>query len=68
MRIVYSEQTKKNINDIANYTENKWGKSKRIELIKQIADSIGIISEFPRNAKFDSDLDLHYKLLRSYHL
>ena len=37
MRVVYSEYTKNNIADIANYTEAKWGIAKRIELIGQIA-------------------------------
>ena len=63
MRVEYSEQVKRNIIDIANYTEHEWGKSKRIELIKQIADSIQVIVEFPRSAKFDVDLGLHYKLV-----
>ena len=61
MRVVYSEQLKRNVTEIANYTEKSWGKAKRIELVEQIADSISIIAEFPRSAKFDVDLGLHYK-------
>ena len=63
MRVVYSEYTKKNITDIANYTEAKWGTAKRVELIGQIANSIEMISEFPRSTIFDIDLGLHYKLI-----
>lgn len=63
MRVVYSEQLKINVTEIANYTEKNWGKAKRIELVEQIADSISIIAEFPRSAKFDVDLGLHYKTI-----
>jgi plasmid stabilization system protein ParE len=62
-RIVYSSEVKRNISDIAKYTEREWGRSKRIILIKQIADSMELIAEFPRNAKFDIDLGLHYRLV-----
>lgn len=63
MRIEYSGQVKKSIAEIADYTEQEWGKSKRIELIKQIAESFETILQFPHNAKFDLDLGLHYKIL-----
>lgn len=63
MRVVYSEQVKSNITEITNYTENKWGKLKRIELVTQIDDSIKNIAEFPRSAKFDVDLGVHFKLV-----
>ncbi len=63
MRVVYSEETKGNLVEIAEYTQRQWGKTKRMKLIKQIADSVEIIAEFPRSAKFDVDLGLHYKLV-----
>lgn len=63
MRVVYSEEVKRNLALIAIYTERHWGLSKRIELIQQIADSVEIIAEFPRSARYDVDLGLHYKLV-----
>jgi len=63
MRIVYSEYAKKNITEIAHYTEVEWGTTKRIELVKKLATSMEMISQFPRSAKFDVDLGVHYKLI-----
>ena len=61
MLVVYSEYLKKNITDIAHYTDAEWGTLKRIQLLTKIANSMEMISQFPRSAKFDIDLGLHYK-------
>ena len=63
MRVFYSELAKRNISEIANYTEKERGKLKRIELVQQIANNIETIVQFPRSAKFDVDLGLHYKII-----
>jgi len=68
MPVVYSEYAKKNSTEIAHYTEVEWVTTKRIELVKKIVTSMEMISQFPRSAKIDVNLGLHYKLIPNYHL
>jgi len=63
MHVVYSEYEKKHITETEHYTDVERGTMKRIELVKKITNSMAMISQFPRSAKFDIDLGLHYKLI-----